>query len=427
MKYLNRFCKLYLKGWVFYPKNGQSIVRYTQQIIILLFAIVSAVNCLAKDWKAAVIDELNGGSTFVLDPSGNIVISHNIDKLMVPASILKIATADAVMTHLGENYSIPTEFYLTPDNYLGIKGFGDPTLVSESLSAIAVQLKKQQAMQTSGKLKGFWLDSSFFKSHIKIHGQSSSDNPYDSSNGALVANFNTIYVHKARNGKISSAEPQTPLTATAIRLAKKLSAGKHRINLGSQYNLTLLYFSELLQAFLKREGIDIPVRIINKPIPENSKKIFVHQSAPVSEIIEQLFSFSNNFIANQLLIILGGEQKGAPADLEKGKQVVKEFLMNIVGINHFILEEGSGLSRKNQFTAADMMSLLIHFQPHQDLLRIDQDRFQAKTGTLKGISTYAGYMISPSGDNYPFVIMLDKSKWGSDRNKIANQLYRGVF
>jgi len=393
--------------------------------VLFLLLLISA-HCVAEDWQTKTIKLLNGGSAVVQDQKGNHLFSYNADKQMVPASILKIATADTVLSLLGEDYRINTEFYLTPDNYLGIKGFGDPGLVSESLLSIAKQLKNHLNNQSGTTLKGFWLDTDFFKSDLKVHGQSSSNNPYDSSLGALVANFNTVHIYKTKKGKVTSAEPQTPLTATAIQLAKNLPPGKHRINIGKQKQLSLRYFSELLQVFLKRQGITIPVKIINKKIPQDAAKLFTYKSQHIAEIIKKMLLFSNNFIANQLLIILGGEQKGAPADLDKGKQVVSEFLINTIGINTFTLEEGSGLSRKNQFSANQIMRVLIHFRPYQQLLRIDKNRFQAKTGTLQGISTYAGYMFLPSGESYPFVIMLNKSRWGRDRNKIANIMYNGV-
>jgi D-alanyl-D-alanine carboxypeptidase/D-alanyl-D-alanine-endopeptidase (penicillin-binding protein 4) len=241
-----------------------------------------------------------------------------------------------------------------------------------------------------------------------------------------LANFNTIYIKKSADGKIRSAEPQTPLTATAIKLANNLPAGKHRINIGQKSALTLRYFAELLQIFLQREGINIPLQIINKALPDKPIKLYQHQSKPLSEIIRDLLKYSNNLIANQLVIILGGIKKGTPADINKGTQVISEFLNEEIGIQGFILEEGSGLSRKNKFSARQLMQVVQHFTPHQDLLRIDKKHFQAKTGTLKGVSTYAGYILSPSGDNYPFVIMLDKARWGSDRKKIANLLYQGI-
>lgn len=403
-----------------------------KRLITLFFTLFFTVISSAENWKTQIVSPLKGGAIVVQDPFGNTLFSHNADKAMVPASILKIATADAFISKLGKDYTIKTEFYLTDKHYLGVKGFGDPSLTSESLASIAKQLKLYLQSQSINQLRGFWLDTSFFKPHLKVEGQSNSNNPYDSSVGALVANFNTIHVIKSKNGNVKSAEQQTPLTPTAIQLSTKISSGKHRINIGKQQSLTLNYFSELLQFFLKKEGINIPVSIINQPIPDDSNKIFVHESQAISEIIKGLLNYSNNFTANQLMIILGGELKGAPADLNQGKQVITDFLSENIGLksnglNHFILEEGSGLSRKNRFTANQIIKLLNHFKPHQALLRVDNNRFKAKTGTLKGISTYAGYMLSPGGESYPFVIMINQSRWGSDRNKVANIMYQGVF
>jgi len=111
----------------------------------------------------------------------------------------------------------------------------------------------------------------------------------------------------------------------------------------------------------------------------------------------------------------------------KGRAVVTEFLLQTIGLKHFNLQEGSGLSRKNKLTASQMLKIVNHFTPYQHLLRIDKQRFQAKTGTLKGISTYAGFILSPKGGNYPFVIMMDKSRWGGDRYMVANIVYNGLF
>jgi D-alanyl-D-alanine carboxypeptidase/D-alanyl-D-alanine-endopeptidase (penicillin-binding protein 4) len=384
-----------------------------------------------QDWQQSLIKLLRGGSIIVQDAHQNILFSHHANKAMVPASILKIATADAVLSQLGKNFKIKTEFYLTNDHYLAIKGFGDPTLVSESLKMIAVSLKKQLAKQSWSTLKGFYLDTSYFKPHLKVDGQSNTQNPYDSSVGALVANFNTVYIKKLRNGTVQSAETQTPLTPTAKLLAKNLPIGKHRINIGKKSEMTLRYFAELLQFFLAKEGIQIPLSIIHQRIPESAHKILIHQSQPITDIVHNLLLFSNNFTANQLLIILGGEVYGAPANLHKGKQVVKQFLLNTIGINGFVLEEGSGLSRKNQLSAKQMLKILQHFKPYQQLLRIDNHKFQAKTGTLKGISTYAGYLLSsdkvPENESYPFVIMMDNARWGGERKKIAHLLYHGIF
>ncbi len=372
---------------------------------------------------------LKNGSALIVDPQGHELFANNPDQKMIPASILKIATADAVLTRLGEGYRIPTEFYLTSDNYLAVKGYGDPSLVSESLTNIALQLKPILKKLNNTELKGIIMDSSFFKPGQKINGQSSSNNPYDASIGALVVNYNTIYVHKSRQGTLSSAEPQTPLTPTVRKLARKIPYGKQRINLGNNEEQNLVYFAELLYYKLSEQGIVVstPLSIMHKSVPEGSIKVYTHYSKPLSEIVQQLLYYSNNLTANQLLLILGAREYGIPADQSKGQKALRNFLSQTIGLKDFSLNEGSGLSRQNRFTARQFMKILQHFEPYHYLLRGYDEKFLAKTGTLNGIASFAGYMISPQNKTIPFVIMLKQPKRSHYRYKIAEMLYEYLF
>ena len=54
------------------------------------------------------------------------------------------------------------------------------------------------------------------------------------------------------------------------------------------------------------------------------------------------------------------------------------------------LEEGSGISRGNRFTARGLAKVLDLFAPHADLLH-GHDGGLNKTGTFSGVRTLAGY------------------------------------
>ena len=54
------------------------------------------------------------------------------------------------------------------------------------------------------------------------------------------------------------------------------------------------------------------------------------------------------------------------------------------------IEEGSGISRNNHFTARGLAKLLELFSPHADLLR-GHHGGMTKTGSMEGIRTLAGY------------------------------------
>jgi D-alanyl-D-alanine carboxypeptidase/D-alanyl-D-alanine-endopeptidase (penicillin-binding protein 4) len=72
------------------------------------------------------------------------------------------------------------------------------------------------------------------------------------------------------------------------------------------------------------------------------------------------------------------------------------------------LEEGSGISRGNRFTARDLAQLLNLFEPYASLLRRgDGARF--KTGTFSGVRTLAGYADTSKHGRIRFVIALTRN------------------
>ena len=69
------------------------------------------------------------------------------------------------------------------------------------------------------------------------------------------------------------------------------------------------------------------------------------------------------------------------------------------------LEEGSGISRGNRFTARGLAQLLHLFEPHATLLR-SGDGARFKTGTFSGVRTLAGYADTSKHGRVRFVIAL---------------------
>jgi len=69
------------------------------------------------------------------------------------------------------------------------------------------------------------------------------------------------------------------------------------------------------------------------------------------------------------------------------------------------LEEGSGISRNNRFTARGLDKVLNLFAPHTDLLKNGKGA-SYKTGTLDGVRTLAGYADTSKHGRVRFVISL---------------------
>jgi D-alanyl-D-alanine carboxypeptidase/D-alanyl-D-alanine-endopeptidase (penicillin-binding protein 4) len=141
-------------------------------------------------------------------------------------------------------------------------------------------------------------------------------------------------------------------------------------------------------------------------VPEGLQPIFVHrQSRKLSEIVVELLRASNNYIANQVFLEIGGHRLGGPVNLDKSLQVAREMLAMHDLAEAIHLEEGSGVSRSNRFTARGFAKVLDLFAPHADLLR-GQDGGASKTGTMVGVRTLAGYADTSSHGQVRFVIAL---------------------
>jgi D-alanyl-D-alanine carboxypeptidase/D-alanyl-D-alanine-endopeptidase (penicillin-binding protein 4) len=126
----------------------------------------------------------------------------------------------------------------------------------------------------------------------------------------------------------------------------------------------------------------------------------------LTDVIAKLMEYSNNFIANQLFITAGIQAYGLPGTIDKGIRASREFLGKELQIETLQLAEGSGISREDRLTAAQMDQLLVRFYPYRRLMR-RQGNELFKTGTLDGVRTRAGYIEDGNGGSYRFVVMIN--------------------
>ena len=155
--------------------------------------------------------------------------------------------------------------------------------------------------------------------------------------------------------------------------------------------MSLQYAGELIAAFIERAGGSVKGKITTGSVPAGpGAGLCSPQSRPLSEILRQLLIGSNNYIANQVFLEIGAHRLGGPVSLEKSLKVANEMLAANGLADAIHLEEGSGISRGNRFTARGLAKVLDLFAPHADLLH-GHDGGTNKTGTMSGVRTLAGY------------------------------------
>jgi D-alanyl-D-alanine carboxypeptidase/D-alanyl-D-alanine-endopeptidase (penicillin-binding protein 4) len=344
------------------------------------------------------------GIVYVIDEQGKVLINQNADKPFVPASVAKVVTAWLAMEVLGPDYRFKTYFYLDENRVLYVRGGGDPMLVSEELALLAAALV--EAIGTE-PITGMVLDPSYYPEKVEIPGIENNSRSYNALNSALAVNFNTINGVR-RGNTVVSGEKQTPITPLAISQFKARGPkGRGRISLAKDPDLSLLYAGELLEAFIEQAGGGkVEGDITIGPVPPGLQPVYVHlQSRTLAAIINLLLIGSNNYIANQVFLEIGAARYGGPVSLEKSLKVANEMLAHHGLQDDIYMEEGSGLSRGNRFTAQGLAKVLDLFVTYAELMQ-GRDGGTNKTGTMSGIRTLAGYADTANHGRVRFVIAL---------------------
>jgi D-alanyl-D-alanine carboxypeptidase/D-alanyl-D-alanine-endopeptidase (penicillin-binding protein 4) len=332
----------------------------------------------------------------------------------VPASTLKILTALLALKTWGSDHRFTTDFYLD-EQQLTIKGYGDPYITSEELDSIIVALQKK-GLTTITDLK---VDDQYFVENIMIDGRSQTNNPYDAPLSALAVNFNTLNIQRTRQG-INSGESQTPLTPLMKTFALQLAYGNHRVNLKKQ-RYAPRYFAEVFVEKLRQQGIKFKGKITIGAVNSRQTIFYRHEnSKTLSETVAAMLKYSNNFIANQLFLMLGAKAYGAPASIIKSQRAYAEKVKQLFNWDKTFYE-GAGLSRKHHLTAVELTQILQQFTPYKALMKAQGDRILAKTGTLTGVSSYAGYLYKQK-KWIAFALIINQSVNGNFKKRIATEL-----
>ncbi len=338
-----------------------------------------------------------------------------------PASILKLATALAALHFLGDDARFQTEFFLEQHRNLYIKGFADPSLTTAEWHRIAKELSSLGVF--SEPVRQIVLDDSAIEKGTDFNGRGRSIHYFDAPLGALASNYNTAEVNIRPGHRVHPWKNRTPITNLSRRRAKGLPRGYQRFSIADDAQNGTRYSGELAREIFRRYGL------INRPgiklgtVPFSLGPIYIHDSSEqLKGIVKTMLYDSSNFIANQLLLAMAIDRYGEPARLNQGVDLLKRYLTQEQGLHSsdFSIVEGSGLSHYNQIDLAAMLDILNNFSEYRnllppltkskyiDLIRIGRRwHIKAKTGTMKGVSTLAGFLQKTDNEWLPFVIMLE--------------------
>ncbi len=402
--------------------------QFSLFLLLLWLGLLNAHSSVLDGLKLTEHD-----SILVVEDGGDVVFSWQASKPLVPASLTKLATAHLAIDKWGLEHRFHTDFLLDGD-ILWVKGYGDPFLVSEELDKLVSQLTAKLAQQNAPPVRRLNIDNSYFDID-SVPGRSNTADPYNAPLSAVAANFNTVMLEK-RNGQISSAEPQTPLTNTAKQLANTLTKPSDRVNLINAANAQS-HFAELLLAKLAWPSTEIKV---GQVLAEDAPLIYRHtNSHTLADVLRGTLEFSNNFMANQVFLKLSGvaepsaKAEPKPVTFEAANDYSNQRLAKQFGWQGHSINDGAGLSRKNRLNAKQVDDLLVALQSSKSLFKkVDVKSASAvvyaKTGTLSDVRSYAGYIEFPTKSltekarKYRFVFNFNRTVAYRYRDRVLEQL-----
>jgi len=449
-------------------------------VMVLFAAIITPSLAFAEILPSAIKSALNrhkfnrnNVAIYIKETGKNrIVASMNIDKEMLPASVIKVYSAYAILLELGYNYRWPTKFYTTGKLQNGVlygdvvvKGFGDPTLKTSDLPRIVSALKARGIRKIKGNII---IDRSYFTvpKRDSSHFDKNIYSAYNAMPDALMFNQHmSRFTIAYKNGKhrvikeipgesyrvvnkiksVSSSckgsrswpsirvdhSSSTPI----LRVSGTLS--KHCRKRSYTYIVTKAY-KEFYAAFkrqLKRSGVTYSGRMRVGKVPAGAKLIYTHYSQPLEKVISITAKKSNNLFARHLLLTLGAKIYGPPANLDKGRRAVTQILnrYRLLDTPKCHIDNGCGLSRVSKITARSMARVLDHAykgygKRWMNTLSIAgtdgtirrrfrntrvKNRAWMKTGTLNNAKNIVGYVKSRSGKLYTVVILTNgkRARW----------------
>ncbi|HSD39932.1 MAG TPA: D-alanyl-D-alanine carboxypeptidase/D-alanyl-D-alanine-endopeptidase [Rhodocyclaceae bacterium] len=401
---------------------------------------------------------------------GAPTLQHNVAEPFNPASVMKLVTSSAALEVLGPSYTWSTDAYVQGElrdgvlnGNLVLRGGGDPALTWDRFGNFLRELRSRGLREIRGDLV---IDRSLF---APIGSEDFDDQPmraYNATPDALLINFKAISVRltPAAVGTPIQAISLVPLApfvidnkliATAgvcgdwrsnvrsevlaqgdmqrLKLTGSMpaSCGEKQLNLAMHDGLRLA--GNVFRAMWAEMGGNLSGSVREGIAPTDSAPVATWRSPGLSEVLRDMNKYSNNVMARHVFLTLGltalTSEPRQPLTPAQGAQRIRDWLsLRQIDQSGLVLENGSGLSRRERISAAslgNMLQMMWRSPRMPDLVAslpiagedgTARRRFGAqavsgraylKTGSLNDVMATAGFVQDVAGQWQVFVLMIN--------------------
>lgn len=354
-------------------------------------------------------------SITVRNSEGKILEAHHSDKLIRPASNLKLLTAAAVLNQLGPDFTYQTYLYgvgnQRGDVWEGniiIRGVGDPSIsgLFYNDDRLFVLEKFYAALQAKGikKISGniigndsyfdtkpypdgwSWDDLSFYYA-VPVNALSFNNNTVDLTvyaSGDIGGTptiewfpFDTDYVEFVNEQTITPTNAEYDeyyerILGTNTFILRSTLPKRYVEKEALSVQNPPFYFLDTFKKYLEGGGIMVDGSIIVDSQPHDWNRsdyqvLDMHESKPLKDLLQQLNKESDNFYAEMLLKTAAAERYRTQGTTDLGIALMKEFGRSKgLNVSHMALSDGSGLSASTLITTRDLSRLVVAMQCSSD-------------------------------------------------------------
>ncbi len=417
---------------------------------------------LPDDAIGVVVQRLSDGKT---------VVSHGAERSMQPASTVKLVTSLVALETLGPAFRGWTELRTQGEvadgvlrSDLFLRGGADVDLDWRAFEHMLQLLRLQGIRELRGD---FVLDRTLFDPARTDVGAAPFDEApefrYNVIPDALLINTNLIQldlVSDEREVRIATAPPLEDVTvvsdfklvdrdcddwedgwvipevrarrdgAIAIRLQGEFP---RRCIASTAINVVerLAFADRLFRATWKRLGGTFRGRTREGESPAETRVLAEHRSRPLGEVTRDINKRSDNPIARVIYLAIGANsalEPGMPTAQRAEREVRAWFARKEIDAEGLVLENGSGLSRKERIRPAQLAAVLKaaaasewapEFLASLPIVAVDggmrkrlrdssaAERSRIKTGTLRDASAVAGYVKDDASETYIVVAIVN--------------------
>lgn len=417
---------------------------------------------------------INMGMMVVDLTTGNTLYEHQSHQLMSPASNMKLFSQAAAMLALGPEYEIPTTLStdaktLTQGRLNGslyIHLPADPSFSHQALFSLLNKLQSLGVREITGDVV---IQSDLMVASPYPPGMTPRDEQY--SYGAPVAplildeNRLTVIVNPASkvglpavvetlspqgvfeidNQVMTRDNPKGCGVSVTLDEMGKIHAkgcvvgGQMALQFKTPIKHSVAYFADHVRYKFQQTGIAFHGNVRLGHMPASTIELSRHYSKPLRHLMGLTLKPSDNLYANALYLLAANDIRHAPSNWTQAQDAVRQFLQQQTGINfaNAVFGDGSGLSRFNRVSAYQTMSLLTYFYDKFPIAyeyisalpisgfdgtlkrRLNQPfqkgMIRAKTGTMTGIYSLSGYLITKNRHTLAFTIYINRRADGKSR------------